>query len=103
MLPHLRHNPHVKIVRHALALNERHSWFNATTWERLDSDEQGAALRLTKIELDELKKQDIEEAWFRGCHSDIGGGDVEEVTARIALRWMLGEAHAAGVRLYIAS
>jgi uncharacterized protein (DUF2235 family) len=31
ILPHLRHNPHVRIVRHALALNERRSWFNATT------------------------------------------------------------------------
>jgi hypothetical protein len=99
MLPHLRHNPSVSIVRHALALNERRSWFNATTWGRLDLDDRGAALRLTKTELDELKKQDIEEVWFRGCHSDIGGGDVEAVTAMIALRWMLREAAAAGVRL----
>jgi hypothetical protein len=37
--------------------------------------------------------------WFRGCHSDIGGGDAEEVTARIALRWVLIEAHAAGLLL----
>lgn len=89
ILPHLRHNPHVKILRHALALNERRSWFNATTWGRLDLDDKGAVLRLAKTELDELKRQDIEEVWFRGCHSDIGGGDVEEVTATIALRWML--------------
>ncbi|MGH7382257.1 MAG: DUF2235 domain-containing protein [Candidatus Methylomirabilales bacterium] len=99
LLPHLRHNPHVKIMRHALALNERRSWFNATTWGRLDLDDKGAALRLTKTELDELKKQGIEEVWFRGCHSDIGGGDAEANTAKIALRWMLGEAAAARVRL----
>lgn len=99
ILPHLRHNPCVNIVRHALALNERRSWFNATTWGRLNLDDCGAAKRLTKTELDELKKQIIEEVWFRGCHSDIGGGDAEANTAKIALRWMLGEAAAAGVRL----
>ena len=36
--------------------------------------------------------QDIAEVWFVGCHSDVGGGAREETTARIALRWMLGEA-----------
>jgi hypothetical protein len=99
ILPYLRHNPAVIIVRHALALNERRSWFNATTWGQLDLDERGAKTRLNENDLPRYKRQDILEVWFRGCHSDIGGGDVEENTARIALRWMLGEAHAAGLRL----
>lgn len=91
-LPHLRHNPIVLTVRHALALNERRAWFNATTWGQLDSDEGGAKLRLKEKDLPSYQSQDIEEVWFRGCHSDIGGGDEQELTARIALRWMLGEA-----------
>lgn len=91
-LPHLRHNAIVQTVRHALALNERRAWFNATTWGQLDSDELGAKRRLKRKDLPRYSSQDIEEVWFRGCHSDIGGGDAEEVTARIALRWMLGEA-----------
>jgi uncharacterized protein (DUF2235 family) len=91
-LPHLRHNPIVQTVRHALALNERRSWFNATTWGQLDSDEKGAKQRLKSEDLSSYESQDIAEVWFRGCHSDVGGGDVEEVTARIALRWMLAEA-----------
>lgn len=99
LLPHLRHNPHVEIVRHAVALDERRSWFNATTWGRLILDEEGAARRLTETERAEIKKQDIEEVWFQGCHSDIGGGDEEEFTARIALRWMIGEAADKDVRL----
>jgi uncharacterized protein (DUF2235 family) len=97
ILPHLRHNPIVSIVRHALALNERRSWFNATTWGRLDSDRTGAELR---IKCDPgYQLQDIEEVWFRGCHSDIGGGDAEAITGMIALRWILGEAAAVGLRL----
>jgi len=103
MLPHLRHNPRVKIIRHALALNERRSWFDATTWGRLDLDSKGALVRLKEtLSSDDyraLEAQDIEEVWFRGCHSDIGGGDEEAVTGMIALRWMLGEAKSKGLAL----
>ncbi len=48
--------------------------------------------RLKKEDLWSYEQQDIDEVWFVGCHSDIGGGAKEEVTARIVLRWMLGEA-----------
>ncbi|MFJ8787303.1 T6SS phospholipase effector Tle1-like catalytic domain-containing protein [Streptomyces sp. NPDC102476] len=37
-LPHLRHNPIVRHVRHALALHERRAWFQPTTWGQLDLD-----------------------------------------------------------------
>ena len=36
---------------------------------------------------------DAEEVWFAGCHSDVGGGavenDVEHSLANISLRWMV--------------
>jgi uncharacterized protein (DUF2235 family) len=101
MLPHLRHNPNVAYVRHALSLDERRGWFDATTWGRLDLDRKPDAAwsRLSEPVRHQIEKQDIEEVWFRGCHSDIGGGDREEQSARIALRWMLGEAAQAELRL----
>ncbi|TEB20951.1 hypothetical protein FA13DRAFT_1742565 [Coprinellus micaceus] len=38
---------------------------------------------------------DVEEVWFAGCHCDVGGGSVTNVTkhslARIPLRWMIRE------------
>ena len=94
ILPHLRHNPIVKNVRHALALDEHRAWFQPTTWGLLDSDKDGAMTRLKKEDrpLYEEQKKNIEEVWFTGCHSDIGGGEKEAGTAQIALRWMLGEA-----------
>ena len=92
MLPHLRHNPIVANVRHALALDERRAWFKATTWGLLDRDEDGAMTRLRDADRPRYARQSIAEVWFTGCHSDIGGGGREETTARIALRWMLGEA-----------
>ena len=40
----------------------------------------------------------IEEVWFRGCHSDIGGGDRHDKLANIPLCWMLRRAAEAGLR-----
>lgn len=97
MLPHLRHNPSVTHIRHALAIHEHRAFFQHTTWGLLDSDEKGALIRLreslppTDLALLEEQRKNIEEVWFDGCHSDIGGGEKPK-NANIALRWMLGEA-----------
>jgi uncharacterized protein (DUF2235 family) len=101
MLPHLRHNPSVAKVRHALALDERRGWFEATTWGWLDSDRtQNAAMsRLEERDLEAITRQDVAEVWFSGCHSDVGGGGGNEHTSDIALRWMLGEAANEGLAL----
>jgi len=105
MLPHLRHNPKVKTVRHAMALNERRGWFEVTTWGWLDSDREGdtASSRLSRAEIQEIQQQNTVEVWFSGCHSDVGGGLLRngavDPTAEIALRWMLGEAKYEGLRL----
>ncbi len=75
--PCLRHNPSVLWIRHAVALNERRSHFQMTGWGDRD-DETGR----------------IKEVWFRGDHSDVGGGHDEgnNGLADITLAWMLGEA-----------
>src|SRR6185436_10754917 len=101
MLPHLRHNPTVETVRHALSLDERRAWFELTTWGWLDSDrlDSAAGSRLTKCERTALDDQKVREVWFDGCHSDVGGGGRSERSSSIALRWMLGEAQQAGLTL----
>jgi uncharacterized protein (DUF2235 family) len=101
MLPHLRHNPIVHTIRHALALDEQRGWFDVTTWGRLDLDlvPGGAWSRLSDAERTAIAAQDIAEVWFRGCHSDVGGGNGCPTTERIALRWMLGEAVPKGVAI----
>ena len=93
--PHLRHNPSVRVVRHALALDEKRAWFQHTTWGRIDERLSGEPLEDDA----RYRKQDVEEVWFRGYHSDIGGGKKEHESARVALLWMLGEAVNFGLRL----
>ena len=101
MLPHLRHNPSVATVRHALALDECRGWFEVTTWGWLDEDQKrdAAASRLDAADIESIKKQDVVEVWFSGCHSDIGGGRGSERSSEIAARWMLGEARRAHLSL----
>ena len=94
-LPHLRHNPIVNHVRHALALDERRAWFQHTTWGSTREKLCGIPLENDP----RYEKQVVREVWFRGCHSDVGGGNAERDSAKVALLWMLGEATRCGLRL----
>ena len=79
--PALRHNPSVKAVRHAVALDERRSAFQVTGWGDRDARD---------VPLDRMR---IKEVWFAGDHSDVGGGHPAGNSALtdVTLAWMLGE------------
>ncbi len=66
---------------HAMALDERRETFDVT---RLDPGHQCANVR---------------EVWFRGVHSDVGGGNRNEKRSNISLQWMLGQARACGLKI----
>lgn len=89
-LPHLRHNPDVRTVRHALALNEHRREFLPTSWGGLDN----------YIEERVPAHQDVKEVWFAGDHSDVGGGHCEEESGLswLSLKWMINEARNCGLR-----
>jgi uncharacterized protein (DUF2235 family) len=53
-------------------------------------DERRQTFRITRV-------LDAYETWFRGVHSDIGGGNGNTGLSSIALRWMLRKARAAGL------
>lgn len=40
----------------------------------------------------DLKTDRIQEVWFSGVHSDVGGGYPDDMTAHAPLLWMIGEA-----------
>jgi uncharacterized protein (DUF2235 family) len=39
------------------------------------------------------------EVWFRGVHSDVGGGNTNRGLNDVALKWMMNKAKAAGLRI----
>lgn len=92
-LPYTRTNPSVRIMRHAMAIDERRRMFRLNRWaEPQDFDpnpfDKGSAVA-----------QDIKQMWFAGVHGDIGAGYAEESNAlsKFPLQWIIEEAAAAGL------
>jgi uncharacterized protein (DUF2235 family) len=91
------HNPSVRSVRHAVAVDEHRTMFNPTLWPA------GGKYRGNPFNVAGEIDQDLREVWFNGCHSDVGGGLPEECSAlaKEALRWMIDQTEPMGVR-YVA-
>lgn len=53
-------------------------------------DEKRSAFRPTRVD-------DAYQVWFRGVHSDVGGGNGNAALSNIALAWMLRKARAVGL------
>ncbi len=76
-------NPDVTYGYHAMAIDEHRSKFPVSVWD------EGA----------KTDHQTIEQVWFPGSHSDVGGGYPERGLSDLALEWMFEKAAAAGLRL----
>ncbi|KAF8595457.1 hypothetical protein BDV93DRAFT_548796 [Ceratobasidium sp. AG-I] len=84
-LPWIEYNPSIRAFRHALSLDERRASFVPSLWNHSFTN---------------LEKQDVREVWFKGQHTDVGGGADKPTTAddpkhpysrlsNIPLRWMV--------------
>ncbi|KAI0064152.1 hypothetical protein BV25DRAFT_1800963 [Artomyces pyxidatus] len=119
-LPFVGTNTTVKTFRQALALDEHRALFRPNVYHRPSDVDQPLSLRVVNaiataqsdtttqtthtgndMEMDNVSTDserfvtDVEEVWFSGCHSDIGGGaaldTAEYALANIPLRWMVCE------------
>ena len=68
---------------HALAIDERRQPFQPSLWEKDQADEH----------------QTMEQVWFAGVHSNVGGGYSECGLSDIAFDWMAKKARACGLAL----
>lgn len=73
---------------HALAVDERRKPFEPTIWEVADADARNPA-----------RRQRVEQVWFCGVHSNVGGGYADARLSDLALRWMLDKAAECGLAL----
>ncbi len=76
-------NPDVTFGYHAVAIDEHRRKFPVSLWD----------------ESNRAEHQTLEQVWFPGSHSDVGGGYAERGLSDISLEWMLEKAAAAGLRL----
>jgi uncharacterized protein (DUF2235 family) len=70
---------------HAIALDERRQGFPLT--------------RVSQDKYSDIDQISINETWFRGFHSDVGGGNKNEALSSISLVWMFHEAKRRDIKL----
>ena len=73
-------HPDVQKAYHALSINERRNEFPATLWTNPGAN------------------QILEQTWFAGVHSDVGGGYAETGLSDITLAWMMLKAKQNGLQ-----
>jgi uncharacterized protein (DUF2235 family) len=78
---HTASNPSIATIRHAVAIDERRSFFRQNLFA------------------DDVHGQDLQEQWFPGVHADVGGGYPEQDGGlwREPFTWILEEARQAGL------
>jgi uncharacterized protein (DUF2235 family) len=70
---------------HAVAIDERREWFGPTLWQQQE----------------EARKQGqvMEQVWFAGVHSNIGGGYQDTGLSDLTLQWMVAKAESCGLAI----
>jgi uncharacterized protein (DUF2235 family) len=81
-------NDEVSIVRHAIAVDERRGFFRTNRWGQALPLAQGSGA-----------SQSVEQLWFPGVHSDVGGGYTDGELWKHPFGWMVREAQTAGMRV----
>ncbi|MBG0800079.1 DUF2235 domain-containing protein [Methylocystis sp. H4A] len=76
----------VNLVRQALSLDDERRTFHPIRVSLLEDD-----LKEPEDDLEKPKPKRIEEVWFAGVHSDVGGGYPDDMTAHCPLVWMIRE------------
>jgi hypothetical protein len=65
--------PHIEYGLHAMAIDERRRAFTATAWVNKPGED----------------RQNVEQVWFAGAHSNVGGGYKQSGLSDHALIWMI--------------
>lgn len=84
-LPYTANNPDIAIARHAVSIDECRAFFRTNLWHPAQETRSGP--------------KDLLQVWFPGVHCDVGGGypEPESGLSKLALKWMIEEAKAAGL------
>jgi uncharacterized protein (DUF2235 family) len=80
--PDLALSPHVGHACHALALDEQRQSFTPVLWHEGNSE----------------RPERIQQVWFAGVHSNVGGGYPRQGLSFVSLDWMMTEAERHGLR-----
>ena len=74
-------NPGIRTIRHAIAIDERRAFYRQNRYYHA------------------MPAQDLQQLWFAGVHSDVGGGYADSKLGRCSFDWMIAEAQKAGLHI----
>ena len=77
---------------HGLALDDERDTFHPLLWDEVEEDR---LVKGGKVAADRLQQ-----VWFAGMHSDVGGGYANGSLAYVPLKWMMDQAASAGLRFW---
>ena len=83
--PDTKLSVHVGAAYHALAVDEARESFTPVLWDECDEDPQ---------------RPRIQQVWFAGVHSNVGGGYPRQGMSLVALDWMMAQAERHGLRFH---
>ena len=89
-MPDYKLHPSVQCARHALALDDERDAFQPLLWDEVHEAELVKTKQVTDGRLQQV--------WFTGMHSDVGGGYPDESLSYVSLLWMMEEAKNADLR-----
>jgi uncharacterized protein (DUF2235 family) len=78
-------HPNVQNAYHAVCIDERRAQFMPTLWANEDGSPRANDAQVTQV-------------WFPGVHCNVGGSYAESQLSDIALRWMMKNAIACGLK-----
>ena len=83
-LPFMTDNSDIRVLRQAIALDERRAFFRTDLW---------------RSSQDQHNPIDMKQVWFAGVHCDVGGGyaELDSGLSKLPLEWMLDEAETHGL------
>lgn len=84
--PDQKLSPKVKKACHALSTDDERHTFHPVLWDESQERRLVAENKVTP--------RRIEQVWFSGVHSDVGGGYPKQTLALVALDWMIAKVEA---------
>ena len=93
-------NPHSDIHRayQALALDDERRTFHPKVWNRRNNDLAPMSVSPDCEASNEVTGQVVEQVWFAGSHSNVGGGYPKDALSLVPLLWMMCRARDCGLR-----
>jgi len=82
--PNLELSERVEHAAHALAIDDERKSFHPLLWDETNQHKK--------------PHQKLEQVWFAGAHSNVGGGYPKQGMSLVALDWMMSKAEAADLR-----